>query len=355
MEIVAPPSWYSAIDDILSSPQQPKIIMVIGPVDSGKTTFCRWFINRILDLGIKAAIIDADLGQSHIGLPGTIGLGIITRHIESLEAVKPLAIYFVGSISPVAHFLPTIIGTKKLLDKALRECVDIVIIDTDGLVFGTQGTILKQYQFTIIEPTHVIVLEKANELHHIRQLWQSVIWTKVISIEISSVAKSKSLEERRIHRHCLYKKWISSTHEKELFLDEVVFWNSWLRHGKELSLQRLQEFSDKYQVEVLYGEQVGSNFYLVSRQVPTLMPTEQSYRLRWYLPHQYTNIFVGLVDQFAEFIGAAILLEIDFVKRKLKLITNEIEDRRKSQIIVMGSLRLSPEGVEQGRIQPGAL
>ena len=53
-------------------PQQ--VVLVIGSTDVGKTTFCRFLADAAIGQGLKTAFVDADVGQSQIGPPTTIGM-----------------------------------------------------------------------------------------------------------------------------------------------------------------------------------------------------------------------------------------------------------------------------------------
>src|SRR5918999_822328 len=51
------------------------VTMVIGEGDTGKTTLVTALANALVERGFRVAVLDADLGQSEIGPPTTIGLG----------------------------------------------------------------------------------------------------------------------------------------------------------------------------------------------------------------------------------------------------------------------------------------
>ncbi|WP_457611982.1 Clp1/GlmU family protein, partial [Methanocaldococcus sp.] len=75
-------------------------IMVIGAMDSGKTTLINYIKNN-LDF---YSILDCDVGQKSILPPATISLmkGFEVKH------------YFIGSVTPVGYFEEVIFGSSKL-------------------------------------------------------------------------------------------------------------------------------------------------------------------------------------------------------------------------------------------------
>ena len=83
---------------------------------------------------MSVGVVDADLGQSDIGPPTTVGLGRLCPPVERLADAEVLGLYFVGSTSPQGHLLPTVLGTRMMTEKALRLGLDRVIVDTSGLV-----------------------------------------------------------------------------------------------------------------------------------------------------------------------------------------------------------------------------
>src|SRR5919197_322767 len=87
-------------DAIATLTSHPGRIFVVGGVDSGKTTFARRLALAALESGQSVALVDADLGQSTIGPPGTVGLKLVTGREDLEEGAPPDAMAFVGAISP---------------------------------------------------------------------------------------------------------------------------------------------------------------------------------------------------------------------------------------------------------------
>ena len=94
------PAWKSVVDKIMTT---GRVVMVIGRVDTGKSTFCRHLASVAIKRGLKVGIVDADVGQSWIGPPTTVGMKIFTQ--DPAPALFPDSFYFVGSVSPERHLL----------------------------------------------------------------------------------------------------------------------------------------------------------------------------------------------------------------------------------------------------------
>src|SRR5919198_3639288 len=92
---------HSSIIEALAS--QPGRVFVLGGVDTGKTTFTRRLARAGLESGQSVALVDADVGQSTLGAPGTVGLKIVREAADLEPPVVPDAMSFVGSMSPRGH------------------------------------------------------------------------------------------------------------------------------------------------------------------------------------------------------------------------------------------------------------
>ena len=59
-------------------------VLLIGGMDTGKTTLSRELLTAALAAGRPAALLDADVGQKTVGPPATISLKVV-RSPEDLE------------------------------------------------------------------------------------------------------------------------------------------------------------------------------------------------------------------------------------------------------------------------------
>ena len=71
--------------------QPQQIVLVIGAMDIGKSTFCRFLVERGVTSGLRVGFVDADVGQSQIGPPTTIGLKVFAPNDSTESAVPPVA------------------------------------------------------------------------------------------------------------------------------------------------------------------------------------------------------------------------------------------------------------------------
>ena len=93
------------------------VVFLVGGIDTGKTTFGLELLRRAAAAGLPAALVDADVGQSTVGPPTTIGLklGLDGAEVTRTSVRVADALAFVGSITPPGYLLPLVCGTAKMV------------------------------------------------------------------------------------------------------------------------------------------------------------------------------------------------------------------------------------------------
>ncbi len=165
-ELIIPPQWtHLNIGDLLGT------VMIVGASDTGKSTLARYLFQELCRQGIRVAYLDADVGQSTLGLPTTLTLAVTARPGDDRFPPQGVhAVYFVGAITPRGHMLPTVIGAYRLQQKALALGAETIVVDTTGLVDKAQGgKALKQWKIELLSPVLVVGVQRSRELEPI--LW----------------------------------------------------------------------------------------------------------------------------------------------------------------------------------------
>lgn len=181
---------------------EPGRIFVIGGVDSGKTTFTDRLARAGVEAGHDVGIVDADLGQSTIGPPTTVGLKIIRSSDDLRPEVRsrPDGLAFVGSVSPRGHFLPLVTGTAKLVLNAIEQEARLIIVDTSGLIAGVAGQMLKLTKAELCRPHHAVALSRGGELEPITGVLDHVLSLDIVSVPVHPEIRVRSVDERAAHR-----------------------------------------------------------------------------------------------------------------------------------------------------------
>jgi polynucleotide 5'-hydroxyl-kinase GRC3/NOL9 len=198
------------------------VTIVIGESDTGKTTLVTVLANALVARGFRVAVLDADLGQSEIGPPTTIGLGRWTTPCARPSDAQVVGLHFVGTTSPAGNLLGALVGVRRLLDRARAGGHDRVVIDTSGLVAGGLGRALKQAKIDLTDPDLVLCLERADECGGIVDPYRGVRRPEVIRLPASGLARQRTPEERRGHRQRRLEDYFRTARPLTLALDEVV-------------------------------------------------------------------------------------------------------------------------------------
>ncbi len=182
--------------------ENPGVVLLLGEIDTGKTTFGIELLRRAQSSEVSAAFVDADIGQSTVGPPTTAGLRFADglSDYEGSTLLRGDALSFVGSISPRGHLLPLVAGTSKLVERARRAGCRLIVVDTTGFVSGLYGQILKYNKMDLIRPDVVVAFERGGELEPIVGIAQRFTSAEVIEVQISQDVASRSIEERMTFR-----------------------------------------------------------------------------------------------------------------------------------------------------------
>jgi polynucleotide 5'-hydroxyl-kinase GRC3/NOL9 len=130
-------------------------------------------------------------------------------------------LYFIGATSPANHLLATAAGVQRLVRKALETGAQMVVVDTSGLVAGELGFALKFYKIELLNPRHIVVIQKRDEVEHIIKPLQKRKGTKIHRLAPSQGVRVRSSEVRRAYRQRRFAGYFSSGSLQRISLDAV--------------------------------------------------------------------------------------------------------------------------------------
>jgi polynucleotide 5'-hydroxyl-kinase GRC3/NOL9 len=197
MEITAPKEWYALLDVL---EKEKGIAIILGTTDTGKTTLAKFLIFNLCKRGLKIALVDADIGQSFLGPPATIGLSLFKSDPDWEIVLSPPEIFFVGSTTPEGHFPIHLKGVKKMVEKAASRRADLILLDTTGFVSGEGGEELKRRKIDLISPRFILALQKSEELEPILEHYKESPLLRILRLPLSDQVRPKSMEERKTYR-----------------------------------------------------------------------------------------------------------------------------------------------------------
>ena len=178
------------------------VVMLLGGLDSGKTSLARRIAAAGLEQGVTVGLLDADVGQSTVGPPTTVGLRLChtPQDLEPASLSEADHVAFVGSTSPQGHLLPLVAGSRLLLDRGRVEGADLVVVDTTGLVSGVYGQILKFHKTALLQPELVIGLARGEELEPVLGVIRRFFAAEVLTLPIHANVVPTSVEQRALNR-----------------------------------------------------------------------------------------------------------------------------------------------------------
>ncbi len=219
-----PESWKRIIEVLIKKDQ--KKILVIGGVDVGKSTFCALLANSLLKFGIQSAIIDADIGQSDLGPPTTLGLGLVNEYIENLSSASIINLFFVGHITPYKVTNKVILGIQMLCN--CLKLHTFTIINTDGWIKDNEAIAYKKRIMDEFSPDLIIGISERNEIANIFENCKK----NFVLLDSSEYIKKRNQIERRKLREYGYRRFLENAKLRLFYFNEFEM------------TERINEFND---------------------------------------------------------------------------------------------------------------
>jgi polynucleotide 5'-hydroxyl-kinase GRC3/NOL9 len=225
-----PQSWRDTADAL---GRLRGLVLILGDVDSGKSTLCTYLANTSLNHGVRTSIIDGDVGQADIGPPTTVSSSTVSKHVINLQELRPERSYFIGDTSPSSVPDKIVRSIAHLKDKASTGS-EITILNTDGWVREEGAVRHKLELLERLRPDLVLALSLDHELDHILQLQKG----PTLRLEASRFARTRTREERKKAREEGYRRFLKNPKHLDLRLNKIK-----LRTFKAPRQQRLDETS----------------------------------------------------------------------------------------------------------------
>lgn len=355
--VTAPSTDHAA--RLLATLPRPGSVVFLGTNDSGKTTWTRALANAAAAAGVAVAVVDADVGQSEIGPPGTVALAHLREPVDALDTLRPSAMTFVGSVTPVGHLLPLVVGTKRLVERARARGAELVLVDTSGLVEGELGRTLKLHKLDLLAPDVVIALERGNELVPLlRLLAASPARLERLPVDPSASRKPPAL--RRARRQARMSRYLAGARRHEIDLQTLPAAGAWLFTGETLAPRFLRFAEQALGAAVLHGERLPDAVRLVVRgsanPAGADLIREELRRPRVLLTpaHALQGLMVGLLDAEGWTMGVGLIEEVRYDAARL-IVRVPLPSVASARQLRFGRLRLRPDGSEIGPVRPGEL
>jgi polynucleotide 5'-hydroxyl-kinase GRC3/NOL9 len=344
------PEWERAAEAVFA---RPGVVVLLGASDSGKTTLARILTESWRAAGRTVALVDADIGQSSVGPPTTIGLAMFPPSDPRTPYASALTLQFVGSTSPPGHFLPLILGTQRLVQVAIAHGAEILLVDTTGLILGSVAASLKWHKLRALKPRHVLALQRADELEPILRLIEGQTGREIHRLPVSARVVRRSHAARRAFREERFREYFASANRHDLEWKNVRFTRLWLSTGRRLGRDDLAHLGASLQTMPLHAEALGDEGLVFVRgpfSRAALYQVRNALQVSDVLVIDVEHLrgtLLGLHDRDGEFVGLGILQDFDPESERLRVLT-PLPDPVRIASVAFGSLRLEANGEELG-------
>jgi polynucleotide 5'-hydroxyl-kinase GRC3/NOL9 len=314
-------TWSTALKDL----RRADSILLLGATDTGKTTLLTQLATTLQAQGRRMAIVDADVGQSSVGPPTTIGLAIVDAPFHGLQEMSSVALHFVGSTTPRGHLVSMVVGTGRMTDRARALGADGVIVDTCGFVGGEGGRRLKRAQIAIVKPEVVVCLQRGDECERILDAYCYREQPRIVRLRPAFACRRRSIVERRFYREQAIHRYFAGSRLVTLRWDDLDLVETplWRRAAFDVAhavgRQRL-ELPD-----ILWAECHEAELHVVTESpVPpsavTVLERITGKRLRAWLAAEFRGTLLGLLDRAGETLGIGLLRRIDYARHALEVL-----------------------------------
>jgi len=228
---------------------QTGICLILGAADTGKTTLAEAIAKRAAS-SRPVAVVDADIGQSHIGPPATVAWALVDKPEIGFSQLAVSGISFVGDVTPIGHLLQLTAAVAQCVRQA-SEAAELIIIDTPGLVSGGAATALWWTVQRILQPKLILAVQRSDELSDILSGLRSLELTLEL-IESPPQIPTKSPQNRRSYRQRKFNQYFRDSCLYNISLSDIA-----VQSGRNLNrgsfVHRLVALRDKKSTDIAIG------------------------------------------------------------------------------------------------------
>ena len=195
-QIDAPPAW-----ERLDLQELSGTVLIAGGTNTGKSTLARYLYGRLRAAGRRVAYLDGDPGQSTLGPPTTVTLGLSAGGESAFPPAGETVRWFVGATSPRRHMLPLLAGAARLVRSARAAGAEAILYDSSGLVDPTQGgAALKRALVDVLQPAAVIAIQKQEELEPLLRPWRRLPSLQLVELSPAPAVRERDAADRQAYR-----------------------------------------------------------------------------------------------------------------------------------------------------------
>ena len=319
-------AWMKAVQSLKDTGS--KKVVIVGPVESGKSTLAAWIYNTL-----TLPVIESDIGQNELGVPASITFAYYKGKVVTLQDLQPDGLFFVGHVS--ADRVESIVISR--LFRASRILEGEFVIDTDGYIEG-RGIFYKIALIEVVEPDAIIVLGNSRFFRILKSRFASRLLT--IFVESPPLVRERTKVDRRVFRQRLYTSLFSRT--QTLVLEDTPITN-------------ICDFD--YSISVIKYNCPTSTIVEAQRPISVTSSSDQHVLpINHIKPKWWKNLLIGLhLGKGTDLVG---VVESMRVQEKSTRVAVRIPDRFKvepSEIrsLTLGWIKLNLPSMIEEHLEPG--
>ena len=301
--------WTETVRAVLDA---PGTVMMLGPVDVGKTTAATDLASAAVHAGLTTAVVDADTGQSDLGPPTTVGVGVLGGPVCKMSDIPLLAAVFVGDTSPQPLYGYLVDGSTRLVALAQDRGSRVIVVDTTGWVEGAAAVAAKAREITRVQPRHLIAIQRGEEVEPILAKISSAMM--VHRFAPSPHVRRRTPEERRAFRESVFARYF--------------------RGSRPFSVDLRRVPADR---PVRYA----------GARIP------QARMLAEIPPDSLRHLLVGLADREGYLVALGTVTHVVPSAHSVEILA-PLESLAQVRLLQWGMLRVAPSGREEGRLAGAA-
>jgi polynucleotide 5'-hydroxyl-kinase GRC3/NOL9 len=322
-----PSSWVKSCEELLNFQTSPVTAIVLGTVDSGKTSFCTYLTNELLREKQNVAILDGDLGQSDIGPPCTVAYTFAAKPITDLFNLKAKNAFFVGVTSPSSAMNKVIEGLAVLKKEVLRNNPHFVVINTDGWVEGEEATKYKIRLVEELKPDIIFCIQQKDEMVPILNNLEKF---RTVIVDSPQAIRQRSREKRKDLRELGYIKYLRNAKVQSYPLGWLkIEENGTFCLGKvHENVRQARKIYDLLGMKPLHFTELQDRICIVIGKrrwisEENIRKVEESMNKKVMVVRkgEEEGLLMALHGPERKFLGIGILHEIDYFRKTLKILT----------------------------------
>lgn len=357
-----PPTWIESAEELLKIQTKPLTVMVVGAIDSGKTSLCTYITNKALQNTHKVAVLDGDLGQSDVGPPCTVAYCFVSKPVTDLFNLTPKNAVFVGATSPSVAPAKVVEGLCVLVKEILAGHPDLVIVDTDGWIDGEEAVAHKVKLVEELEPDIILCLQTKDEL---APFLSAVEGVKKTIVESPSAIKQRTKERRKNLRELGYMKYLKNAKVQSLPLSWVRFEENGFGLGGSVGSRQAGKLYELLGMKPLHIAEmkdridviIGRTRWIGEENIRKVEEFTQK-RVKIIRKGEEEGLLIALHNADKKFLGIGILKEIDYLRKTIKILTavsGEISMIALGKVKLDKNLKEVAMAPEEGHSSPSAL